>query len=673
MTSAQELAAPFREVAASAEAKLARDSQIRRNLPGPARLYVERKLPFLCVYRSPPGREDPGTARLVTAMSSYLASFGAASAPESLSLVAGAVGRSLAREGGDFLFLEIWSAPEPDRTGPIGFMSTGIRFRAPSFGIVVKERARAPRTVTALAEALAKIQIGPADTGEGQRDIQVEVVEGVEPAPPGLPPILTRDGSPAHTRGDGGTERRRRERMVVIGVEVSPIYRHSRGTLFPETLRMLRRALSLALQEAAYVFAHEHTTLRPAHPFALGRRNMGRTAHHVDRTLCEVADSYDFLLSITPVNGDEAWAEFRKSRFEKRPRLLYRPLALDPQQLKRQLFRVPIERIEDTLIADIFREKQDELDREITMLRALGTQDFFYGSLRRYGAVDDPLLKLARDILKRIPPKEEAPEKQEYVEHRAATRTDYVDADEFRRLSIAEIRRYNRTDARFDAAVEIRDDMVAGLMVAGGKLLVNQGLRTPRSRVAALLHHEVGTHLVTRYNGGRQPFGQLRSGLAGYERLQEGLAVLSEYLAGGLSSSRARVLAGRVIAVRARIDGGSFVETFRTLNRRHGFRPKAAFVTTLRVFRGGGFTKDAVYLKGIRDLLRYLAKGGEMEPLFIGKIDFPHLPMVEELRLREVLEPPALVPRYMADPVALDRLKGSRTMNLFELVRTGER
>lgn len=306
------------------------------------------------------------------------------------------------------------------------------------------------------------------------------------------------------------------------------------------------------------------------------------------------------------------------------------------------------------------------------MLRAVGTEDFFYGSLRRYGAVDDSLLKLAETILKRLPAKEEKPEKQEYVEQRAATRNDYVDADEFRRLSIAEIRRYNRMDEKFTAEVEIRSDLVAGLMVASGKLLVNESLRTPRSRVTALLHHEIGTHLLTRYNGSRQPFGQLRSGLAGYERLQEGLAVLSEYLAGGLSVGRARVLAGRVVAVRARIDGASFVEAFRVLNRRHGFRPKGAFLTTLRVYRGGGFTKDAIYLKGIRDILRYLAKGGEMEPLFIGKIDFGHLPIISELRLREVLEPPALLPRYLTDADALRRLEASRKMNLFELARTAD-
>ncbi|NIQ16470.1 MAG: DUF1704 domain-containing protein, partial [Candidatus Dadabacteria bacterium] len=68
-------------------------------------------------------------------------------------------------------------------------------------------------------------------------------------------------------------------------------------------------------------------------------------------------------------------------------------------------------------------------------------------------------------------------------------------------------------------------------------------------RVEALLQHEIGTHALTYFNGLSQPFKQLCIGLSGYEELQEGLAVLAEYLVGGLSKPRLRLLAGRVVAV----------------------------------------------------------------------------------------------------------------------------
>ena len=70
----------------------------------------------------------------------------------------------------------------------------------------------------------------------------------------------------------------------------------------------------------------------------------------------------------------------------------------------------------------------------------------------------------------------------------------------------------------------------------------------------------------------------------------------------------------------------------------------------MRTYRGGGLTKDAVYLRGLLQILKYLREGGELEPLYIGKIASAHLPLIAELRLRHVIKPPALRPRYLEDP-----------------------
>ena len=145
----------------------------------------------------------------------------------------------------------------------------------------------------------------------------------------------------------------------------------------------------------------------------------------------------------------------------------------------------------------------------------------------------------------------------------------------------------------FKARAQVTGD-VSGLIVSRGKLLINSDLSLPPSRVPALLAHEVGTHLLTYYNGRMQPFQQLYSGLAGYEELQEGLAVLSEYLVGGLSRSRMRQLAARVVAVRQLTDGASFVETFRTLDRQlrihaaHGLQHHDAGLSRRRPDQGCG-------------------------------------------------------------------------------------
>jgi hypothetical protein len=83
-------------------------------------------------------------------------------------------------------------------------------------------------------------------------------------------------------------------------------------------------------------------------------------------------------------------------------------------------------------------------------------------------------------------------------------------------------------------------------------------------------------------------------------------------------------------------------------------------VITLRTFRGGGLTKDVVYLRGLQKILGYLANGGQLRPLFVGKIGAQHIAVIRELRWRGVLKDPPLVPRYMSSPEALERLERVR-------------
>ena len=154
-----------------------------------------------------------------------------------------------------------------------------------------------------------------------------------------------------------------------------------------------------------------------------------------------------------------------------------------------------------------------------------------------------------------------------------------------------------------------------------------------------MVQHEVGTHVLTFINGRAQPFRLLCAGLAGYDELQEGLAVLSEYLVGGLSAARLRLLAARVIAVKCMTDGADFIETFNTLCNDHGFTRRTAFGITARVHRSGGLTKDATYLRGLVSVLRYLRGGGGIEPLLVGKIGMDDLSVMEELLRRKILRP----------------------------------
>ena len=77
-------------------------------------------------------------------------------------------------------------------------------------------------------------------------------------------------------------------------------------------------------------------------------------------------------------------------------------------------------------------------------------------------------------------------------------------------------------------------------------------------------------------------------------------------------------------------------------------------------YRGGGLTKDAVYLQGLVKLLKYLEQDGEIVPLFVGKIATDHVPVIQELQWRKVLRAVPLRPRYLDFPETAEKLKKLR-------------
>ena len=123
--------------------------------------------------------------------------------------------------------------------------------------------------------------------------------------------------------------------------------------------------------------------------------------------------------------------------------------------------------------------------------------------------------------------------------------------------------------------------------------------------------------------------------------------MFAEWAAGGLTRSRLRLLAGRVVAVDTMLRGAGFIDTYRLLTRDHGFTKRGAFGIAARVYRSGGLAKDAIYLKGFRKVVGLVAKGRSLEPFWLGKIAPRHVPAIEELLLRGLVRPPVFTPRFL--------------------------
>jgi hypothetical protein len=120
-----------------------------------------------------------------------------------------------------------------------------------------------------------------------------------------------------------------------------------------------------------------------------------------------------------------------------------------------------------------------------------------------------------------------------------------------------------------------------------------------------------------------------------------------------------RTLAARVIGTKVLIDGGDFIDCFRLLSR-YGFQRRSAFNITVRLYRGGGLTKDAIYLRGLNEVLKYLRDGGDLPQLFVGKIATNQIPFITELLSRKVISPPRLMPRYLQREDCQERLMALR-------------
>ena len=230
-----------------------------------------------------------------------------------------------------------------------------------------------------------------------------------------------------------------------------------------------------------------------------------------------------------------------------------------------------------------------------------------------------------------------------------------VTAGAFAEAARMEFDRYRAVYRDFPVHLEVRGD-ISELMVSFGRLLIPGDAAIRADRVEPLLHHEVGTHVVTYQNGARQPLTLLTIGLPGYDETQEGLAVLAEYLTGGLDPRRLRVLAARVVAVGRMLAGAGFLEIFESLRDEYGMPARTAWSVAIRVVVGGGSVKDAIYLRGIIRILEALAEGISLDVLFVGKLALDHIPLIQDLLDRKVLQPPWVRPRWLDVPGARERL-----------------
>ncbi len=590
------------------------EEPVRFDLAGRGRLYIDRPVPFIAVHI---GRKGQAAAQeAATANAAYLLARNITDAVAVLAVV----GKAMQARFGNFLVIDLGEMAEDD-------LADDAPYLAP-FAVTISntpdDAARAAGN--ALASALQKVDAR-------YRSPRIARMDSAEDKAAGLSKKL--------------------RQFPVLTIRFAPIYKAPQADVFyPELRERLAENVVDALLQGAARFAQSETSLALNSHRALGRRVFIDAVSRADRAIDDIASRFDFLLAVTPINAEAAWSAFSASGFERAPHFLYRPLTFEVATTKRNLFAITLDHFEDPVLSRLYREKQQELDLQLSMLSLREGRQFKELSRALYGSVEPRLKALALDIL------------AETARKAGRNETENVDYRFVEKRAQAMIALYAGQSNSFTADIAIRDDLPAGLMVSNGRLLISRNTKMARDRVEALLSHEVGVHLLTYFNGSGHGLKLFRSGLGGYEGTQEGLAVLAEFLAGGMTMARLRLLAGRVVAVDAMLGGAGFVETFRLLNKDFGFTDSSAFGVALRVHRGGGLAKDAIYLRGLLEILSHLKSGGSLEPFWLGKIAAGHFAVMQELSTRGLLKSARLEPQFLSAKGAdarLDRLRAGLT------------
>lgn len=577
------------------------NSTLHKQIPNTGKIVFNKIVPYIFIYRMPSEGKDRLLAELAK---SELASviFIPEKSTYDVSGWIRKVAKALAEEFGTCLLVEVWNAEDEEQTSDVAIHL-------------------AQKNVLDLAEYLAK------NIRTESPELLVDLKKGNRlPSPPDLPALV--DAQDA------------KDNLVLsLGLSIRKRYEDNDGKHLPLLLRNMREGLAKSLSRLFFEFVRVHTNVRAAHFKMKVHERLNEQIYEIDAVLAKESQKFDFLLLTTPINANDAWLQFKKEKFRKTPKFHYRPMPIDPDIVKRSLYNLHIEDIYDPTIAYLFRDKRRELDDMMTMLASRGTPDFKYGSLMVFGNVSDSLYELAKALLIAI---DSIPQAERHDE-------DELDARQFAQLAKEEISFLQQQAPSFSTSVRIRDD-IAGVMVNHGVLNISKQYRISRKRAQALIQHEVGTHIITYFNGKEQTFSLFRQGVPGYEQLQEGLAVLAEYMVDGLTNERLRILAGRVLAVRYMLMGHTFVETFDMLHEEFRFDQETAFTMTMRVYRSGGLTKDALYLQGFMELIEYIQEGKDLDILTIGKIREDYLPIIADLMQRGILKQPLLKPRYLQEP-----------------------
>lgn len=420
------------------------------------------------------------------------------------------------------------------------------------------------------------------------------------------------------------------DNTLVLPTEVKKVFMdENSGDLYPLVLAELQEAFKQSLLKNALLFSKSHTKKAHSKRSRLLSSTIEPAVMKLDRKLYQLARGIETLLYINPKNLLGEKKRFFARNHNYTPDFTYRQLDINPFEFREQLYRLPIDEISDVTIQQFYRDVIDSFATKIDLIASVGSEKFLYNSLRYYGEPNASDIQTAKFLLF-AKPYERSDER-------------IIKADEIKEAFLEAIDGYG-----IKCKVEVTDKIIASAMVNNVKKIIqiNKSTAMNTKELRGLIQHELGVHMVTTVNSEHQKLKVFKLGLPGNTSTQEGLAILSEYLSGNLELPRLQTLALRVLAVEMMVKNYDFSRTFKTLMTDYNLGREEAFKITARVYRGGGYTKDFLYLRGLKDALK-LYKERDLTTLFVGKTSFEYHDTINELSERKIVSKPVHLPGFL--------------------------
>lgn len=423
---------------------------------------------------------------------------------------------------------------------------------------------------------------------------------------------------------------------LVLATEVKKVYCNElTGDDYPEIIKLIQQQLKKAILNNANYFSQENTNWQHNDNSKLLDSTIEPLILKVDKNMYSLLKNFELLAFVNPINNTNEKKRFFKSKCTELPQFQYNPIRVDPFLLKQELSNLKVHEISDVTIRHLYESTINSYFDKIDLLSSLDTPKFLYNSLRYFGRPSKKDLQNANYFL-HLP--EIAGESK---------KEPSIGVDQAMISFKKGLEHYG-----FESKIEKSNRVIAQVMVLNAKktILFRPDAKFTRSQISALVEHEIGVHMVTTMNSNAQKLKLFNLGLPVNTMTQEGLAILSEYLSGNISIKRLKILAYRVIVVDMMCSGADFIECFNFLTHEHNMDQDDAFSIVTRIFRGGGFTKDYLYLSGFVKILKLWRNDGNLEPLLVGKTSLEFYSTIVEMIDREMVQKPLYFTESFKDP-----------------------